>query len=267
MQIILITTLVIAIVGIVVGAGLVFTGRKFHVEVDERKAAVRECLPGNNCGACGYAGCDAMAGAIAAGKAPVNGCPVGGASATEKIGAIMGQSADAVERKVAFVRCKGSCEVTHNQGNYIGIRDCRSAVLAGLNVTDCGYGCLGFGSCQTVCPENAIRVVGGVAVVNRAKCVGCGLCVKACPRGLIELVPESKHVAVQCSNRDKGPLVKKVCTAGCIGCSLCVRQCEHDAIHVDGNLAHVDYAACTQCGKCAEKCPVKVITPNPGSAQ
>ena len=26
------------------------------VEVDERETAVRECLPGNNCGACGYSG-------------------------------------------------------------------------------------------------------------------------------------------------------------------------------------------------------------------
>ena len=43
-----------------------------HVAVDEKAIAVRECLPGNNCGACGYAGCDAVAAAIAAGEAPVN---------------------------------------------------------------------------------------------------------------------------------------------------------------------------------------------------
>ena len=260
MQIIIITTLVITVVGIVVGAGLVYTGNKYHVEVDERETAVRECLPGNNCGACGYAGCDAMAAAIVAGNAPVNGCPVGGAPCAQKIGEIMGTSAEAMERKVAFVRCKGTCEVTHNQGNYVGIQDCRSAVLAGLNVTDCAYGCLGFGSCQSVCPEQAIRVVDGVAVVDRARCIGCGLCAKACPRNLIELVPESKHVSVQCSNRDKGPMVKKACTAGCIGCSICVRQCEHDAIHVNDNLAQVDYANCVQCGKCVAKCPAKVIT-------
>ena len=260
MTIILITTLVIAVIGAIVGAGLVATGKKFYVEVDERESAVRECLPGNNCGACGYAGCDAMAAAIAAGDAPVNGCPVGGAPVAQRIGEIMGQSADAVERKVAFVRCKGSCEVTHNQGNYVGVQDCRSAVLSGLNVTECGYGCLGFGSCAAVCPQDAIKVVNGVAVVNSKKCVGCGLCAKACPRNLIELVPESKRVAVQCSNKDKGPMVKKVCSAGCIGCSLCVRQCESDAIHVTDNLAHVDYSACVQCGKCVEKCPAKVIT-------
>ncbi|MBQ5390987.1 MAG: 4Fe-4S binding protein, partial [Spirochaetales bacterium] len=56
------------------------------------------------------------------------------------------------------------------------------------------------------------------------------------------------------------------CSAGCIGCMLCTRQCEFDAIHVENSLAHVDYSKCTQCGKCAEKCPVKVILPPVGSA-
>ncbi|MBO4279552.1 MAG: 4Fe-4S binding protein [Spirochaetales bacterium] len=37
-------------------------------------------------------------------------------------------------------------------------------------------------------------------------------------------------------------------------------------MHVDANLAHIDYAKCTQCGKCASKCPVKVILPPAGSA-
>ena len=262
---IIITTLVIAAIGMVVGVGLVFTSDKFKVEVDERESAVRECLPGNNCGACGYAGCDAMAAAIAKGEAPVNACPVGGAPVARKVGEIMGTSADAAERKVAFVRCKGSCDVTHNQGHYIGIQDCRSAVLAGLNLTDCGYGCLGLGSCASACPQDAIQVVDGVAMVNRKRCIGCGLCAKACPKGLIELVPASKRVIVQCSNHDRGPLVKQVCTAGCIGCMLCTKQCEFDAIHVSGNLAQVNYNNCTQCGKCAQKCPAKVITLPPAN--
>ena len=260
MDIILTTTLVITVIGIIVGAGLVFTSKKFYVEVDERETAVREVLPGNNCGACGFAGCDAMAAAIVKGEAPVNGCPVGGAPVAEKIGAIMGTDAEAVERKVAFVRCKGSCEVTKNQGNYVGVQDCRNASLNGIRTADCDYGCLGLGSCVRVCPENAIQIVDGVAVVNRFKCVGCGLCAKACPKGLIELIPESKRVAVQCRNKDKGPAVRKVCSAGCIGCMLCVRQCASDAIHVTDNLAQVDYEKCVQCGKCVEKCPAKVIT-------
>lgn len=260
MNIIAITTLVLTLIGIFVGMGLVYTGKKFEVKTDERVAAVRECLPGNNCGACGFAGCDAMAEAIVKGEAQVNGCPVGGAPAAELIGAIMGVKAEAQERRVAFVRCKGNCDVTSNQANYVGVQDCRSAVLNGIAVTSCDYGCLGLGSCIKACPNYAINIKNGVAEVNWYKCVGCGLCVKACPRGLIELMPESKHTAVQCSNKDKGPLVKKVCSAGCIGCMLCTRQCENDAIHVENNLAHINYDNCIECGKCAAKCPAKVIT-------
>ena len=261
LTIILVTTAVITAIGIAVGAGLVFTNKKFYVETDERETAVREALPGNNCGACGFAGCDAMAAAIAKGEAPANGCPVGGNAVAEKIGAIMGIDAGTVERKVAFVRCKGDCNVTKNQGNYVGVRDCRSVALNGIRTSDCDYGCLGFGSCEAVCPEHAISVKDGVASVDPRRCVACGLCVKTCPRGLIELIPEKNHVAVQCSNKDRGPQVKQVCSAGCIGCTLCTRQCEAGAITVENNLAHVNYELCTQCGKCVEKCPAKVITP------
>ena len=261
MSTIWITTLVITLIGILVGAGLVFTGKKFHVEVDERETAVRGALPGNNCGACGYAGCDALAAAIAKGEAPVNTCPVGGAPVTKAVGKIMGTDAEAPERKLAFVRCKGSCAVTKNQGNYVGVQDCRTAALGGIRTADCDNGCMGMGSCVRVCPENAIRIIDGVAVVNRARCIGCGLCAKACPKGIIELIPEGQRVVVQCVNRDKGAAVRKVCAAGCIGCMLCTRQCEYDAVHVNGNLAKIDYTKCTQCGKCAEKCPSKVITP------
>lgn len=259
MQGIIIATLVLAIVGILVGIMLVFVGKKFYVEVDEREAQIRECLPGNNCGACGFAGCDALAAEIAAGNAEVNACPVGGAPVADKIGEIMGVSAEAMEKKVAFVRCKGSCEFTKNQGTYVGLEDCRSAQMNGIRFTDCDYGCLGLGSCVKVCPENAITVKDGIAAVDPRKCVGCGLCAKTCPRNLIELVPESKLVRVRCSNRDKGPTVKKVCSAGCIGCMLCTRLCPTKAITVENNLAHIDYEACIQCGKCAEKCPAHVI--------
>lgn len=261
MSTVIVTTVVITLVGVIVGLALVYTGKKFRVEIDPRESAVRENLPGNNCGACGFAGCDAMAAAIARGEAPVNGCPVGGQAAADRIAAVMGVDSQAQEKKVAFIRCKGTCEVTHDQANYIGVKDCRSAVLNGLNVTECEYGCLGFGSCAAVCPQNAIRIRNGVAVVERDRCVGCGLCAKACPRGLIDLMPASQHVAVQCSNKDKGPVVKKLCTAGCIGCMLCTRQCGYDAVHVENSLARIDYSKCTQCGKCAEKCPVKVIIP------
>ena len=78
MSSIIIATLAVAILGLLIGILLVTVDKKFKVEVDEKQVAIRECLPGNNCGGCGYAGCDALASAIANQEAPVNGCPVGG---------------------------------------------------------------------------------------------------------------------------------------------------------------------------------------------
>ena len=193
---IVIAAVVVAAVGIVVGFGLGIFGEAFKVEVDEKEAAVREELPGNNCGGCGYAGCDALAKAIAAGEAPVNACPVGGAPVGEKIAAIMGVDAGSVEKKVAFVKCKGTCDKAKTQYIYSGIDDCRKAVVApGGGAKACSYGCLGYGSCVKACQFGAIDVIDGVAVVDKEKCVACGACVKACPKGLIELVPyDSKHL-------------------------------------------------------------------------
>ena len=75
--------------GIIIGLFLGISGEKLKVEVDEKEVAVREALPGNNCGGCGYPGCDGLAKAIAKGEAPANGCPVCSAEAKAKIAEIM----------------------------------------------------------------------------------------------------------------------------------------------------------------------------------
>ena len=224
----LLAAVVIGAIGIIIGVLLGIASEKFKVEVDEKEILVRAELPGNNCGGCGFPGCDGLAAAIAAGTAPVNGCPVGGAPVADKIAAIMGVESGSSEKKVAFVKA-------------------------------CAYGCMGYGSCVKACQFDAIHVVDGVAVVDKEKCVACGKCVATCPKGLIELVPYKAEHLVQCSSHDKGPAVKKVCTAGCIGCTLCTKQCEFDAIHMENNVAVIDYEKCTNCGKCAAKCPAKVI--------
>ena len=74
---IIIAAAVVSIVGLILGLFLGFMGKKFAVEVDQKEIDVRAELPGNNCGGCGYAGCDALAKAIAAGEAEVGACPVG----------------------------------------------------------------------------------------------------------------------------------------------------------------------------------------------
>ena len=257
---IIIAAAVVGILGILIGIFLGIASEKFKVEVDEKEILVRNELPGNNCGGCGYAGCDALAKAIAAGQAEVGACPVGGASTAEKIGAIMGVAGGTAEKKVAFVKCKGTCDKTKVQYNYYGVDDCKKvSVVPGAGEKACTYGCMGYGSCVKACAFDAIHVVDGVAVVDKEKCVACGKCVSSSPNHLIELVPYKAEHLVQCSSHDKGKDVKSVCESGCIGCTLCTKQCEIDAIHMEDNLAVIDYEKCTNCGKCAEKCPVKVI--------
>ena len=62
---ILLAAVMVGGTGIVIGILLGLAGKAFHVETDPREAAIREELPGNNCGGCGYPGCDGMAAAIA----------------------------------------------------------------------------------------------------------------------------------------------------------------------------------------------------------
>jgi len=250
----------IGAVGAVIGIFLGVAGKKFEVEVDEKELEVRELLPGNNCGACGYAGCDSLAQAIAAGQAPANACPVANSAAHEQIAGVMGTSAEKTEKKVAFVKCAGSCDKTNLKYNYYGIQDCKKAAVApGKGPKQCGYGCLGYGSCVKVCQFDAIHIVNGIAYVDKEKCTSCSMCIAECPNNLIELVPYNTGHFVRCSSNDKGKDVKAGCSIGCIGCMMCVKACEFDAVKVTDNLAKIDYSKCTNCGKCAEKCPTKVI--------
>lgn len=250
----------IGITGLLIGLLLGIAGKKFAVEVDEREAQIREILPGNNCGGCGYAGCDAMAQAIAKGEAPANGCPVASAEVTKEIAKIMGEDAGASERQVAFVKCHGTCDKTKVKYNYYGIQDCRKAsTVPGQGDKACSYGCMGFGSCVQACPFDAIHIVDGVAVVDREKCKACKKCIAVCPNHLIELVPYSSKYNVACSSKDKGKDVKAACDTGCIGCKICEKQCHFDAIHVEDNIAKIDYSKCKNCGLCAKKCPSGII--------
>ena len=257
---ILVAAAVVGGVGIIIGFFLGISGEKFKVEVDPREEAIMGVLPGNNCGGCGYAGCSGLAAAIVKGEAPVGQCPVGGAPVASQIGEIMGVAAEEGSRQVAFVKCAGTCEKAGRDYDYTGNEDCGAmAFVPNGGPKSCNYGCLGYGSCVKACPFDAIHIVDGVALVDKDACKACGKCIAVCPKKLIELVPYDQNHLVQCSSRDKGKDVMKACSVGCIGCKMCEKVCESDAIKVEGNVAHIDPEKCTDCGKCAEKCPKKCI--------
>ena len=61
---IVIAVVVVGIIGLLCAVMLTIASKFMAVEVDERIPMVRECLPGANCGACGFAGCDGYAAAL-----------------------------------------------------------------------------------------------------------------------------------------------------------------------------------------------------------
>lgn len=257
---ILYPALIMGALGLIFGALLAFASEKFFVKVDERQIEIREVLPGANCGACGYPGCDAFAEAVLDGTAPVTGCVAASSEVAEKIAAILGVEATAEEVKVAFLMCKGSPDKTTTNCIYDGVMDCReAAIIPGKGPNACSYGCLGLGTCEEVCPFDAITIENGLAVVDTEKCVGCGICVEQCPRNVLTLIPVSSKVFVGCNSPLKGADVKKACTVGCIGCTLCVKACPVQAIEMKDSLAVIDSSKCINCGICVTKCPVKCI--------
>ena len=251
--------LIVAVIAIVAGLLLSWASIQFAVPVDEKQAAVREALPGANCGACGFSGCDGYAAALAAGTAEIGLCSPGGPDVAEECATILGKAAGEMVRKVALVQCNGTCANAGQKLIYDGVDTCQAVSLMFAGDSTCAYGCLGHGDCAAVCPEKAIIVHDGLAMIDQDKYVGCGICVKTCPKHVIALVPFEKKHHVLCVNTDKGAEAMKVCKTSCIGCMKCVKTCEHDAIHVTNFNAAIDYDKCTNCGACAEVCPKHAI--------
>lgn len=262
-------------IGILGGLGLVFglvlaaASKVFYVETDPRLDQLNECLPGANCGGCGFAGCGAYAEAVLKGEAPVGKCASGGNEAAKAMAAIMGVEAGEVTRKVALVRCSGA-RTYDAEGNltkgakmkahYEGFHDCLAASrVGGSGPLSCKFGCLGYGSCTKVCKYGAISVKNGVAVVDEDLCVGCMACAQVCPRKIITAVEPSQNVIIACNSLAKGAVTNRACTIGCIGCGKCMKNCPSGAITITNNLAQIDSSKCTNCGECAKVCPKGLI--------
>ena len=256
---VLIASLTVGGIGLLIGILLTVLGKVLAVVTDERTENIAAALPGVNCGACGYAGCNACAKAIADGEAAVDACPVGGAATAAIIGDIMGVSVEKGGRKVAFVHCSGNCAQAPLTAQYTGEADCHAAKLAGGSGRACEFGCYGLGSCVSACPFDAIHLEDRLAKVDKDACKACGKCVNACPQHIISLEPVDAVAEIACSSREKGKTVMSICKSGCIGCGLCARSCPTGSITIVDNLPIIDQSTCVRCSVCVDKCPRKII--------
>ncbi len=250
--------LIMGVMGILFGIGLAIASRYFHIESDSRVEQLIACLPGANCGACGHAGCEGYAQAVAAGSAAPDLCIPGGPKAALGLGRIMGIEVDVNKQPVrAVVHCQGGTGRCGQRFAYHGLADCRAANLVQGGPKRCEYGCLGLGTCAAACPFDAI-VMGAdlIPVIDWDKCTACGACVRACPRALIDLLPANVSHLLACSSQDKASVVRESCSVGCIACWICIKNAPEGAIVKKGNLAQLTYPQGCDYSRAAEKCPM-----------
>ena len=107
---------------------------------------------------------------------------------------------------------------------------CHGCVDSHVQVTDSCVGCFAR-PCVGVCPKQAVSVVKGRSVIDRAKCVNCGKCIDVCPY----------HAII------RNPLP-------------CEDACPVGAIGKDGEgRVRIDFDRCIYCGKCFRACPFSAI--------
>jgi len=264
-NIVVITALFAFALAFILGLALGFFKQFFAMEEDQLTGQIRAILPGANCGACGFAGCDGYASAVANRKTGISGCSAGGQKTALKLSALVGGEAN-VKPKIAFLACRGTAEKAVQKGIYQGVKSCRASKLSTGSIKNCTWGCQGFGDCVKVCKFGAISMGSeGLPVIDFKKCTGCRACSIECPQHIIRIISnETNGVIPVCSNLNVlKTQVSKNCKNGCIKCELCVKNCPLQCIKMNNGIPAVDYSVCTACGICAEKCPVKVMAISP----
>jgi Na+-translocating ferredoxin:NAD+ oxidoreductase subunit B len=122
-------------------------------------------LPQTQCMRCGFAGCLPYATAIAAGNAPINRCPPGGAATIAALAALLQRPALPLDAR------------------------CGVEAPPALAVIDADR-CVGCARCLPPCPTDAI--VGAHKLLHTViveLCTGCELCLPACPVDCIVMQP------------------------------------------------------------------------------
>ena len=252
--------------GVVFGLTLAAVARRFHVATNPLVDRVRAQLPSANCGACGFAGCQAYAEAVVE-RASVSPslCAPGRATVAEAVARLTGKDVGTVTDRIVVMRCHGTSAFAREEALYAGLDTCAAASLVFGGPKACKNGCLGLGDCVKACPFDALSIgPEGISVVNESKCTGCGLCVPACPKELFEFYPRSRRVELSCVAKDKQSVVRATCMVGCTLCRKCVAKCPAGAITWDGRTILIDHETCLAYGPscqevCVDICPSTIL--------
>mgnify|MGYP000810842935 CR=1 FL=1 len=127
MHLIIIAVVIVSVIGLIAGLGLAVASKVMAVPVDEKAEEIQAALPGANCGACGYTGCDGYAKALLEPGTKTNLCVPGADAVAAQIAALLGVAAEDVVEKIAVVQCAGTCEATSVKADYRGIPSCAAA--------------------------------------------------------------------------------------------------------------------------------------------
>ncbi len=161
--------LVMAGIGLTLGAVLGWASVRLRVEDDPLVEKIDAILPQTQCGQCGYPGCKPYAEAIAQGEAEIDKCPPGGADGIKRLAELLGvepPSADGLAHKPRSI-----------------------AVIDEAT-------CIGCTLCIQACPVDAI--VGAAKQLHTIiadQCTGCELCLPPCPVDCIAMQVVKEDVA------------------------------------------------------------------------
>jgi electron transport complex protein RnfB len=245
------------VLGLFFGFALAAAAARFQVPVNPLVEHVRDRLPAANCGACGFAGCQAYAEAVVErGEVSPNLCIPGRGAVASALAELTGKQLGSIVDRVVVLRCHGTSAFARDEAQYAGIQTCTAASFVFGGPKACKNGCLGLGDCVEACPFGALVMdESGIPVVDHEKCTGCGICVTVCPKDLWGFVPRQHRIELSCVAYDKRSTVRATCMVGCTLCRRCVARCPAGAITWDGKTIVVDHEKCLAYGpSCAEIC-------------
>jgi electron transport complex protein RnfB len=231
-------------IGLFFGIVLAVASRLLRVDEDPRIQETNDLLPGSNCGACGQPGCLPFAERLVSGLVTPSQCTVASEEQIELIAEYLQVDAGDQEKQVSRLRCGGGKAQAHQIAEYHGFETCRAAAVVSGGGKGCSWGCLGLGDCEVACTFDVIHMNdNGLPQVDTENCVACPDCVDACPRDLLEIVPLSQHLYVQCNIPLAGEAATNLCSVACDACGKCVADAAPGLIHMEGELPVIDYSS------------------------